>query len=488
MKPYQTIAIEEIDRRADLIGSLADRIWDYAELSLREEKSAALYVKILKEEGFDVAVGNNGIPTAFIASYGSGRPVIGLLAEYDALSGLSQERGIAEHRELTAGGNGHGCGHNLLGAGVFAAALGVKRYLETHPGKGTVRLYGCPGEEAAASKAFMARDGVWKELDAALTWHPEDCNQIAAGSTNACIQNLYQFFGTASHAAGNPEQGRSALDAVELMNIGVQFLREHMDEKARIHYAITNSGGVSPNVVQARADVLYFVRANHVSEALRLQERVDRIAEGAAMMTETVCKKRFIDGLADTVSNRTLEKLLYSCFEEIGVPHYTEEELEFADRIARTVPGSGLNKGEEISIPGLGSQADKSYREKARALRMAAGHAMNDFLLPYFQGDVFRPGSTDVGDVSWLCPTAQIHVAAWPNGTPGHSWQNVACGGTSVGHKAAMTAGRVLAAAAAELFESPELLVRAREEFEKTTEELGGYCCPIPADAVLSGL
>ncbi|MBQ8934446.1 MAG: amidohydrolase [Lachnospiraceae bacterium] len=490
MEQYKKEILEEIERKQDLVSNLADRVWEYAELSLKEEKSAALFAELLEKEGFDVVVGNNQIPTAFIASYGSGRPVIGLLAEYDALSGLSQQRGLDRHCEISEGGSGHGCGHNLLGAGAFAAALGLKKYLETHPGKGTVRLFGCPGEEAAASKAFMARDGVWKELDAALTWHPEDRNEVAVGSTNSCLQNLYRFYGRASHASGSPELGRSALDAVELMNIGVQFLREHMDDKARIHYAITNAGGVSPNVVQARADVLYYVRANHVSEALELQKRVDKIAEGAALMTETEYTKTFIDGLADTISNPVLEEVLYRCFEEIGVPRYTEEELEFTDRIAETVPGSGLGKtgSEKTHIPGLGSTVDSAYRDKAAELIKAAGHGMNDFLLPLFKGDVFRAGSTDVGDVSWLCPTAQIHVAAWPNGTPGHSWQNVSCAGSTVGKKAALTAGRVLAAAAAELFENPELLSQARSVFEKRTGELGGYQCPVPDGAVIRAL
>ena len=269
--------------------------------------------------------GTSNIETAFAASYGHGHPYIGILAEYDALSGLSQEAGVTERKEIHAGGNGHGCGHNILGAGAFAAALGVKAYLEKNDISGTVILYGCPGEEGGAAKAFMARDGVWKKLDAALTWHPEDVNEVATGSSNSCIQTQYKFTGIASHAAGAPEMGRSALDAVELMNIGVQFLREHMSDKARIHYAITDAGGCSPNVVQPRASVLYMVRSNHVAEAVELQKRVDKIAEGAALMTETTYEKKFIDGLADTVSNFALERVLYKNFKELGVPQYTDD-------------------------------------------------------------------------------------------------------------------------------------------------------------------
>lgn len=468
-------AIEFVDAKADLICSVADQIWDYAELSLQEEKSAKLYCEVLEKEGFRVEKGICNIATAFSAAYGSGRPVIGILAEYDALSGLSQEAGSLTRQERVPGGCGHGCGHNLLGAGAFAAALGIKAYLEASGQAGTVILYGCPGEEGGAAKAFMARDGVWKSLDAALTWHPEDVNEVETGSSNSCIQVQYKFSGVASHAAGAPERGRSALDAVELMNIGVQFLREHMSDKARIHYAITDAGGCSPNVVQPRAGVLYMVRSNHVSEAVELQERVDRIALGASLMTDTTYERKFIDGLADTISNHVLEQVLYDNFKELGVPSYTEEENAFADALAETYPGSD-------SVPGVAAENDPELKEQVRRLQKENGHAMNAFLAPLYKGEAFKAGSTDVGDVSWLTPTAQIHVASWPNGCPGHSWQNVSCDRTEIGHKAAVHAGKVLAAAAIDLMTNPELLVKAREEFEKRTAE--GYTCPIPADAV----
>lgn len=468
-------ALAALEEKKDLVVQVADAIWDYAELSLQEERSAALYVRVLREQGFTVETGISGIPTAFAASYGSGRPKIGLLAEYDALSGLSQKAGALEREELTPGGCGHGCGHNLLGAGALAAALGVKAYLESTGVSGTVTLYGCPGEEGGAAKAFMARDGLWYGLDAALTWHPEDANEVVTGSTNSCIQTQYHFTGVAAHAAADPERGRSALDAVELMNLGVQFLREHMSDKARVHYAITDAGGRSPNVVQPKASVLYMVRSNHVSEAVELQKRVDKIAEGAALMTETTVEKTFIDGLADTVPNHVLEQLLYENYEALGVPSHTAEELKFADALAETYPGSDR-------VPGIGSSFDGDYQAKAAELKKDSGHAMNDFLLPLYQGEAFEPGSTDVGDVSWQCPTAQIHVAAWPNGAPGHSWQNVSCGKTEIGHKAALHAGKVLAAAAIDLFNQPELLVQAKAEHQRRTAE--GYTCPIPKDAV----
>ena len=475
MTSEKLTAIAAMEEKTDLITYVADQIWEYAELSLQEEKSAALYCDILKKEGFTVEKGICDIPTAFSASYGSGRPVIGLLAEYDALSGLSQAAGSLERREIVPGGCGHGCGHNLLGAGAFAAALGVKAYLEATQTPGTVIFYGCPGEEGGAAKAFMAREELWRGLDAAVTWHPDDVNEVLTGSNNACIQTQYKFTGVAAHAAGDPDRGRSALDAVELMNIGVQFLREHMSDRARIHYAITDAGGRSANVVQPKASVLYMVRSNRVAEAVELQARVDKIAQGAALMTETTFEKQFIDGTADTVTNHVLEKALYRNFEELGVPAHTEEELAFADALAKTYEGSDR-------VPSVAAGYDMDIAEQVRAMQAAAGHAMNDFLAPLYQGDAFQAGSTDVGDVSWQCPVAQIHVAAWPNGSPGHSWQNVSCGHTALGHKAAVHAGKVLAATAIDLLTDVSLLEEAKAEFVKRTKE--GYTCPIPADAV----
>ncbi len=472
MNGQKQAALAAIEEKKQLVAGVADQIWEYAELSLQEVQSAALYVRVLRQEGFAVEEGICGIPTAFSASFGTGRPVIGILAEYDALSGLSQQGGCPVRRELTPGGTGHGCGHHLLGAGALAAALGVKHYLQQTGHPGTVVLYGCPGEEGGAAKAFMAREKLWYGLDAALTWHPDDCNEVATGSSNACIQVQYTFHGVAAHAAGDPEKGRSALDAVSLMNLGVQFLREHMEPQARIHYAVTDTGGCSPNVVQARASVLYMVRSDRVKKALELQARVDKIAEGAALMTETSCRRKFIDGLAETIPNHALEALLYRNFSEVGVPVYTGEEQAFAAALAATYEAEGY-------LPGVGRQ-DAGYAAAVKAMKPAG--AMNDVLLPLYQGEAFSPGSTDVGDVSWQCPTAQLHVAAWPNGCPGHSWQNVSCGKTSIGHKAALCAGKVLCAAAVDLLEQPELLQAAHREHEERTAD--GYTFPIPPDAV----
>lgn len=475
MTPEKQAAVDAVETKKNTIIHVADSIWEYAELSLQEYRSCALYCEVLEKEGFQVEKSIAGIETAFSASFGSGRPIIGILAEYDALSGLSQRAGSTVREEAACGGNGHGCGHNLLGAGALAAAIGIKAYLEQEGSVGTVILYGCPGEEGGAAKAFMARDGVWKKLDAALTWHPEDVNEAATGSSNSCIQTQYQFTGIASHAAGAPEKGRSALDAVELMNIGVQFLREHMSDKARIHYAITDAGGCSANVVQPKASVLYMVRSNHVAEAVELQKRVDKIAEGAALMTETVFEKKFIDGCSDTVCNHVLEKVLYDNFKALGVSEYTEEENVYADKLA---------EGYDVQLyyPGVAAKNDAQAREQIERWQKASGHAMNAFLAPLYTGEAFEAGSTDVGDVSWLTPTAQIHVAAWPNGCPGHSWQIVSCNKTSIGHKAALLAGKVLATGAIDLFQNLNLLKEAREEFEKRTKD--GFICPIPEGAL----
>ena len=467
--------LSAIDEKANIITDVSDKIWEYAELSLMEFKSCELYCKVLKEEGFTVETPVVGIDTAFKATYGSGKPVIGILAEYDALAALSQEAGSTVRKELVRGAAGHGCGHNMLGAGAMAAAFAAKAYLEDGH-EGTVIFYGCPGEEGGAAKAFMARERLFEECDVALTWHPGSSNQVTSGTCNSCIQTEYKFTGVASHAAGNPHKGRSALDAVELMNIGVQFLREHMSDDCRIHYAITDAGGNSPNVVQPHAQVLYMVRAVEVKDALELQARVDKIAEAAAMMTETTMKKRFIDGCSNTVPNKALEKLLWDNFNEVGVPTYTEEEKAFAQALidgyempSHDLPGAACDENDEIA-------------EWVKEVSKNATIPLNDFLVPYWFSAKPRAGSTDVGDVSWLIPTAQINVVTAPSNVPGHSWQNVSCGKTSIGHKGLLCAGKVLAATAMDLYQNPDKIAEAKAEFDKRAA--AGYFCPVPADAV----
>ena len=358
-------ALASVEENAAMYEQLSDTIWENPELSLKETASAALYCEKLRELGFRVEQGLCGIETAFSGSYGKGRPVIGILGEFDALSGLSQKAGVAEPEALVPGGCGHGCGHNLLGVGSLAAAVAVKRYLELSGTEGTVIFYGCPGEEGGSGKAFMARENKWRDLDAAFCWHPGDVNEVRTGTNNSSIQVLYHFKGVAAHAAGEPHQGRSALDAVELMNVGVQFLREHMTDDCRIHYSILDAGGVSPNVVQAHASVLYMVRANKVADSVKLLKRVDKIAEGAALMTETGVRRQFIDGTAELLPNFTLEKLLYENFEQIGIPEYTDEERAFAAALHKNYPAAscppGIGPRFDAAIAKAGSRPDGEY-------------------------------------------------------------------------------------------------------------------------------
>lgn len=464
-----------IDSKAAYFEAVADAIWDRPELSLKEHASAALYIEKLRELGFTVTERLGGIETAFCGSFGTGKPVIGILGEFDALGGLSQKADCAQPEALEDGGAGHGCGHNLLGAGSLAAAAAVKRWLEQSGASGTVIFFGCPGEEGGAGKAFLAREGLWRSLDAALCWHPGDANQTTTGSNNSSIQVLYQFSGVPAHAAGDPFNGRSALDAVELMNVGAQFLREHVTPDCRIHYAILDAGGVSPNVVQAKASVLYMVRAKRVRENVRLVQRVDDLARGAALMTGTTFKRVFVDGTAELVPNFTLERALHRNLSALGAPSYSEEERAFAAALKESFTGSGLD-----GI--IGAREDAAVRQTVRALSGDGEKPLFDFIAPLWSGDAFSPGSTDVGDVSWQTPTAQIETVCWPSGVPGHSWQIVACGKSSFAHKGMLLAAKTLAATAYELFTDAALLAEARAEF--TERAAGGYVCPIEADAV----
>ena len=474
MREDKLKALSVIEEHADLFRGMADEIWENPELSLKEYRAAELYCGKLRELGFTVTENLCNIPTAFCGSFGSGRPVIGILGEFDALSGLSQKAGAAEPAPVTPGGNGHGCGHNLLGVGSFAAACAVKAWLEKSGGPGTVIFFGCPGEEGGAGKTFMARDGLWKKLDAALCWHPSDVNQVKTGTNNSSIQVLYKFTGKAAHAAGDPYNGRSALDAVELMNVGVQFLREHVTDDCRIHYAITDAGGVSPNVVQARASVLYMVRANKVADSVKLQARVDDIARGAALMTGTEFERVFIDGTAELLPNFAIEQALYRNLEEIGVPDYSPEDLELAAALKASYSGSGIS--------GVYGMRDPAVAKTVRTLSQDGKKPVNDFIPPLYSTTQFSPGSTDVGDVSWLTPTSQIETVCWPAGVPGHSWQIVACGKSGLAHKGMFLAAKVLAGTAVDLLSDGALLAQARAEFEERSA--GGYVCPIEQDAV----
>lgn len=470
-EPKETV-FHAIDSVAEKICRMSDAIWDHPETAYRETFAARCQCELLKELGFQVETQLAGIPTAFSGRWGSGHPVIGILGEFDALSGMSQQACAAEKCPVVPGGDGHGCGHNLLGAGSIAAAAGIRAYLENGNFPGTVIYFGCPGEEGGSGKAFMARDGVFDELDAALTWHPMDYNAAWFDSTLANYQISYRFQGTAAHAAASPHLGRSALDAVELMNIGVQFLREHVIQEARIHYAITNPGGQSPNVVQPEAEVLYLIRAPRVTDVQDIYLRINNIAQGAALMTDTQVEIRFIKSCSNFLMNQVLADSIQRSLEAIGFPALTEEERQFAKSLRDTLPQC-VNPMDAL-IPKL------DIRD-ARWVREQPADPMTEFVVPRIRRESVLAGSTDVGDVSWVCPTGQVLTAAWPAGTPAHSWQAVSMGKSTVAHKAMLYAAKAIAATAVELLENPQLMEDAKAEHQI---RCGGvkYSSPIPKE------
>ncbi|MBO5070307.1 MAG: amidohydrolase [Roseburia sp.] len=461
-----------MDEAADVIWGLSDAIWEVPETAFRETKSAALQCEALKKLGFEVTENLAGIPTAFSGRWGSGKPVIGILGEFDALAGLSQKACSAVKEPLIAGGNGHGCGHNLLGAGSMAAAYGIKQYLESTGKEGTVIYFGCPGEEGGSGKAFMARDGVFAELDFALTWHPMDYTCAWYESSLANYQVNYKFKGISSHAAAAPHLGRSALDAVELMNIGVQFLREHVIPEVRMHYAITNTGGFSPNVVQSEAEVLYLIRAPKTPIVQETYERVNDIARGAALMTGTQVEISFIKACSNFVVNDTLTDWVQANMEETSLPQLTGDELKFAAAIQ-----DSLEKKSDPLAPMLRLMTN----EEAKKVREKVTGPVLNFVIPRIHANSVLPGSTDVGDVSWVCPTAQMTAAAWAAGTPAHSWQAVSQGKGSIAHKELLYAGKVLAGTAIDMIEHPEQIAKAKEELAERLDHKP-FVSPIPKE------
>lgn len=465
-------AWEEIDRKAAEILEASDEIWGCAETAFQEDKSMKVLCDVLRAEGFTVEENLADVRTAFKGTFGSGRPVIGILGEYDALSGLDQIAGAVEKKAEHDGEPGHGCGHNMLGAASLSAAIGIKKYLEENQKSGTVVYFGCPGEEGGSGKAFMAKGGAFAGLDAAITWHPGDITRADTGSSLANYQVAYKFYGKSAHAGGAPHLGRSALDALELMNMGVQFLREHVVPEARIHYAITNTGGYSPNVVQPYAEVLYLIRAPKNSQVEEIYKRVNKIAEGAAHMTETRMEIDFVKGCSNLVSNKVIAKKLWENLTELGAPEYTDEELAFAKAISESVGDSRFESIEKVAK----SCPDKALKKEVLAHK---GEDMYRFVAPFDPVGLMSFGSTDVGDVSWNCPTAQAYVATWAAGTPGHSWQIVSQGKSGLAHKGLLYAAKAMAGTAIDLYENPELIAEAKAAMD---EDLEGesYLCPIP--------
>ena len=451
-------ALTAIDMYAQEFTALSDQIWDCPELRFEEYKSAELLCQALERFGFSVQREVAGMKTAFTGTWGSGGPVIGVLGEFDALSGLSQKAGCMHQEPIEPGGNGHGCGHHLLGVGSLAAAVAVKNYLEETHTPGTVIYYGCPGEEGGSGKAFLARAGAFDQLDAAITWHPGDTNVTLVCSSLANYQILYRFYGRASHAAAQPERGRSALDAVELMNTGVQYLREHVIESARIHYAITNTGGTSPNVVQPYSEVLYLIRAPKMNQVEDIYQRIGRIAQGAALMTDTRVEEEFIKACADIVPNRVLAQVLQENMQAQNFPVDEQDEAEAKEIIATFADGVGSMAQYEESY---------FYPEKKEQLSRFENMCIRSGVLPLADFETCMSGSSDVGDCSWNTPTAQVFVTAMAAGTPGHSWQLVSQGKSALAHKGMLYAGKVMAGAIIDLLQSPELITQAKEELQK---------------------
>lgn len=461
-----------IDNRRDALSAISDEIWDHPETRFEESHSSALLADRLEAAGFEVQRGVGGMATAFIASSGSGKPVIALLGEFDALAGLSQKAACDVAEPLQENGNGHGCGHNLLGTAALGGALAVKAWLEKEGIAGTVRFYGCPGEEGGSGKTFMAREGLFDDVDAALTWHPETFSGMFSNPTLANIQAAFHFKGAAAHAAAAPHLGRSALDALTLMNTGANFLREHIIQEARLHYAVTNAGGISPNVVQADAEVLYLVRAPQLDQAQAIFERVIDIAKGAALMTGTTMTMRFDKACSNYAPNRQLEALMYQYVQAFGTPEYTAEERNFAQSIYATLSEQDIDN----SLNSMAKTGGLEGREFAETLRTSP---LTAAVAPYCANDNVLYGSTDVGDVSWLVPTAQCFSPCFVVGSPLHTWQIVSQGRTSLAHKGMCLAAKVMASTAIALLSDPTLLAACQQE-HRTARERRPYHCPIP--------
>jgi len=461
-----------VAEKADETVRIAKNIWEYAELSYTETKSAAELEEALEAEGFRIETGLAGIPTAFLAEFrsGSGKPVVGFLGEYDALDGLSQVAGQPSREAVVQGGCGHGCGHNLLGSGCFAAAVAVKKYLENNNLDGTVIYFGCPAEEGAGSKQFIARAGYFDNVDFAYTWHPSSRNEVSGKSSVAIMGANFIFDGIASHAGGAPHLGRSALDAAELMNVGCNYLREHMIDQARVHYAYSDAGGTAPNVVQSHAVIKYEVRAPKVNQMQELFTRVVDVARGAALMTGTEMKYDITMAFSDYIQNKTLAPIMSQALEEAGAPEWTPEEYKLAGEFFRTYPKSTQqNILEQL----------REYIDPDEIERTMLDRPLDSVTRPFDPKETrYESGSTDVGDVGYATPTVTLHIATAGLGNVGHSWQNTALSNSPIGLKGMLKAAEVMALATVYTMQQPELIAKAKEELLKKNG--GKYVCPLP--------
>jgi aminobenzoyl-glutamate utilization protein B len=427
--------IDNLAKKEGYYGSIAKQIWNYAELGYLETKSSALLQQTLEKEGFQIQKGVAEIPTAFTASYGSGKPIIGILGEFDALPGLSQDS-TAEKKTFANGVAGHACGHHLFGTASAATAIAVKDWMKANNIKGTIRFYGTPAEEGGSGKVYMVRTGLFNDVDAVIHWHPGSSNSSNAASSLANKSAKFRFYGVSAHAAGAPDRGRSALDGVEAMNHMVNLMREHIPSDTRVHYVITN-GGKAPNVVPDFAEVYYYCRHQNRETLMGIWDRIEKAAQGAAMGTGTRVEVEVVGGVYELLPNEELAKIMHKNLSKIGGFDYTAEEIAFAEKIVKTMGIEKPNLAEAKNV--------EQYINEGNGVG----------------------GSTDVGDVSWAVPTVGLRTATWVPGTPAHSWQAVAAGGMSIGRKGMMVAAKTMTLTAMELFENQELIKKAWVEFEQ---------------------
>lgn len=452
-----------VDDHRDRLINLSDRIWEIPELCYQEKLSVREHAAELQYQGFQVTEGLSGIPTAVLGEAGEGGPLVAFLGEYDALPSLSQEAGIAEPQPVTEGGPGHGCGHNLLGAASMLAAIALKDWLAENKLPGRVRYYGCPAEEGGAAKAFMVRAGAFEGVDAAISWHPWCFWQVKPPRALAVTSVEFYFTGRSAHSAASPQLGRSALDAVELMNVGVNYMREHMPSDARVAYAMIDAGGTAPNVVQAFASVRYSIRARDVPGMLEIVERVRKIAEGAALMTETATEMKLVTACSNFLGNDPLESAMHNILEQLGPPVFDEADAEFARQIQATLSAQAVAASwRSIGLP-------------------STGEPLADFTVPANAPRNPELASTDVSDVSWVVPTVQAHAPTYAIGTPFHTWQMVAQGKSAAAHKAMIQVAKAMAATGAAVLTDPDLLRSAKADLEARVGT-GGYVSPMPQD------
>jgi aminobenzoyl-glutamate utilization protein B len=453
-----------VDAKKDDFEALSDRVWGMPELCYGEVRSCAEHTAMLQQQGFRVTKNVAGIPTAVMGEAGEDGPVIAILGEYDALPGLSQEAGVAEPRPLPGDGHGHGCGHNLLGSASMLAATAVKEYLAANGMKGRVRYYGCPAEEGGAAKGFMARAGTFSDVDVAISWHPASFSGVNEAVSLANTRIDFTFHGRASHAAAAPHLGRSALDAVELMNVGVNYMREHMPSDARVHYAVLDAGGIAPNVVQARAKVRYLIRARELPELTRLIERVRKIADGAALMTETRVESQVVSAVSNLLANTPLERAMHDNLQRLGPPPFDDADRAVAAKFQATLSDEDI---------------EASYRRVG--LPMQRDVPLCDQVVPLDAKTAPMMGSTDVGDVSWVVPTVQARGATYAIGTPGHSWQLTAQGKLPAAHKGLVHVAKVMAGTAIDAIRDETLVARAKADHQARVLR-NPYVCPLPKD------